>query len=795
MLDKIGVHWNDSYGVWHGFEQWKMPVAVVLDHSVNVWRFVKTISPQTILIGRVTPDEGVDWRWAEPVIEAKRAYDRIMPMAERMWEIIDFWIQWNEPIIPNNHEGAEAMRKYMITTLELTRALAEAGVRSAVGGFSEGNPRLSFWSIYEPALRYAMQQRGIAHVHEYDWDQIGETYPWRSYRLSQVIWGNPPSVQPEPLDKYAGLPPDLFDGLTWVVSEFGLDRSEGIRKGWKTACNDNYLDYRRQIQDYNRFWMERAKPHIPGIMYPQWDKLAGVTIFCRAKNGGEWGDYNIEGECYEYLASVATPVYYDIGNTTPEPEPPDLPPDPNPPEEDGMITIKTQVRPMVGLHLRNDQKLVVPTDHSILEQAKIEAIKTMTNMLTEEIVVANIHAEETLVRIYEDGHPGSPSQFVAKHAPQLRILANEMIHKVEVLNEPNHVDGIEGWGATDEDARDFAAWFAIAAPALREEVPGIEIGFPGLAVPGFVHHDLRWLNICRPVILEHADWLGCHCYWQEGNRTSDTWGNRFKMYHDRFPHLPIHITEFGDSTPNLDPYQQASEISRYYKQISKHAYLKSAHAFIQSSPDPRWGNLPFSWTHNGEPGPVVDVVGNMDRDPLYTETPGILGGHRYIADRLMHHPTETYEERDLSDIRRLIIHHTAIPHTVGAKRIAEYHVQSKGYAGIGYHFLQPRHRPADQTQPCSLISSHCYENNSDSIGIAVRGNFQKNAPPYVQFEYLVGLCVDLIRALPQLSPEDIYGHHETPHNNSNACPGLTWERTSPHWKRQLVAEVALRLED
>jgi hypothetical protein len=802
MLEKVGVHWNDSNEVVAGFEKWKMPVAVLKDHSPDGWRRVKEISPETVLIGRVTPDEGQDWKNAAPTEEAKRAFDRIMPMADRMQGIVDFFIQWNEPIIPNTGpEGREAMSRYMAATVYLTESLKRHGVRSAVGGFAEGNPRLSFWRNYENALRMAMQCDGIAHVHEYDWPFVGATAPWRSFRLGQVIWGNWPKSRPDdPLDEYPGLPPDLFHGLTWAVTEGLIDRGGGIRAGWKTATQNDPDAYIRQVDAYNRFWLALARGETPpGIIrdgdmpLARWDNLLGIAIFC--EGDGMWKDYSIteDTDCYDRMADNATPQYYDFGNITPEP-----PPEPKPPPPPDTI----QTRPMVGLHLRNDLNQT-PTDHQIIKDAKIEAIKAMTPINAFADVVRTYGFPGVLdgvIRIYESGHPGGVSNFVARHAPLLNDFVGAGLKKVEVLNEPNHVDGIEGWGPTDAHARDFAAWFALAAPTLKEAVPGIEIGFPGLAIPGFVHRDLAWLDICRDAILAHADWLGCHCYWQgDDNRTSPTWGNRHKAYHDRFPTLPIEITEFGDSSPDLTPAEQAWTIERYYKQLEHYPYIRSAHAFIQSSPDPQWA-LPFSWTDpGGNPYPVVHAVGSYARSDLFQTNPSLLPGYKYIGDRLAQHPTKTYKPRryglhyGLDAIDTLVIHHTAIPHTIGAHRIARYHVDSKDFAGIGYHFLQKRNKRAVQTQPMNLATSHCYRQNSHTLGIGVAGMFNRHPPPTQQLEHLADLCADLLRFLPRGTNIAIQGHQEMPHNHSNACPGHTFKKQPPRWLNTLLEMVEARL--
>jgi hypothetical protein len=220
---------------------------------------------------------------------------------------------------------------------------------------------------------------------------------------------------------------------------------------------------------------------------------------------------------------------------------------------------------------------------------------------------------EFVVRLYDDrishGTRPGPSKFVARMVPiinQLRPYAK----KFEIHNEPNHADGLEGWGSSDAEARAFAKWYVKVLAALKKACPWARFGFPGLAL-NHPHRDLAWLDICRDAV-QASHWLGCHCYWQHGNMMSKDWGLRFRRYHDRFPNKRIEITEFGNSTPGLSQDQMASQFVRYYTGLNKYWYLGSASAFIASSPDPAWG--PFVWMREGgELLPVVSAVGDMER--------------------------------------------------------------------------------------------------------------------------------------------------------------------------------------
>ena len=274
----------------------------------------------------------------------------------------------------------------------------------------------------------------------------------------------------------------------------------------------------------------------------------------------------------------------------------------------------------IGVCGRNDYTFYDP-DYEAIRIARLETLKMMSQ--TEIAVyrrVREINPDmEFIVRLYDDrlrdGRRVTPQQFVERMAPIIQQLRPWAV-KFEIHNEPNHVDGKEGWGPSDEMARDFNAWYLEVLRRLRQIAPWGQFGFPGLAVPDFIHRDKAWLEICRPAI-EASDWLGVHCYWQFDNMRDPYWGLRFQMYHDMYPDKPLEITEFGDST-NKDypgtksPEQIAAEYKEYYTLLQEYPYLRSASAFILSSQDEQW--WPFVWRReDGTLLPVVYAVAEVPR--------------------------------------------------------------------------------------------------------------------------------------------------------------------------------------
>jgi len=283
----------------------------------------------------------------------------------------------------------------------------------------------------------------------------------------------------------------------------------------------------------------------------------------------------------------------------------------------------------VGLHGRNNVDYG-EVDFQVLNKAKIEVIKVMSQ--TRPAVLKRIKQEnpnmEIITRLYDSrvgthGHP-SPAEFAEKMIPIMKSY-KPYCEKYHLMNEPNHVHRYEGWGPTDEDARNFNTWFIEAYDRLKQACPWASLGFPGLAVPdGPGHRTYPWLEICRPAIAK-ADWLGVHCYWQSPpGRPSvifnDLFGLVFKYYHKQFPDKVLEILECGNSNiQNGYPISEddvAKEFTDWLQEVFKYPYINSAAYFILSSQDR--GNWEFfSWRlEDGRIKPITYRVGALNRSSL-----------------------------------------------------------------------------------------------------------------------------------------------------------------------------------
>jgi N-acetyl-anhydromuramyl-L-alanine amidase AmpD len=292
----------------------------------------------------------------------------------------------------------------------------------------------------------------------------------------------------------------------------------------------------------------------------------------------------------------------------------------------------------IGLHGRNDE-FFEEADYQVIREAHIETLKMMS--LTHPAVFKRIRNEhpnlEFIVRLHDDrmgrGHHPTAQQFAERMAPLIKSL-QPYASKFEIHNEPNHQDRIEGWGDTDDHARDFDQWYQRVFTLLKRECPWALLGFPGLAIP---HRDREWLEICRTSV-EMSDFLGVHAYWQTTTQEPDNhlarfWGLRFKSYHASFPNKIIDILEAGNSNARnglpITDQEIAEQFVEFFQELFKYPYINSASPFILSSPDSSWES--FAWRkRSGQVMPVVKAVGDMSRPPLRRATIEIGERQRYF---------------------------------------------------------------------------------------------------------------------------------------------------------------------
>lgn len=149
---------------------------------------------------------------------------------------------------------------------------------------------------------------------------------------------------------------------------------------------------------------------------------------------------------------------------------------------------------------------------------------------------------------------------------------------------------------------------------------------------------------------------------------------------------------------------------------------------------------------------------------------------------------EAYDSRSLDDIRRIIIHHVGggVNRDFTAKEIADYHVRSKGWPGIAYHFLAHPDGRLEYVGDIATVRYHVGALNRESVGICLAGDFTTEAPRRIQLLRVLQLTYGIWRHLGRQVA--VYGHREVSDLTGygwTECPGDTWDS----WKAVLTHGV------
>ncbi len=125
-------------------------------------------------------------------------------------------------------------------------------------------------------------------------------------------------------------------------------------------------------------------------------------------------------------------------------------------------------------------------------------------------------------------------------------------------------------------------------------------------------------------------------------------------------------------------------------------------------------------------------------------------------------------DQPLKDIlNRIIIHHSALPLSDGPREIQRLHMEEKGFADVGYHFLIDQAGLLYEGRSMMVRGAHAYGANYASVGICLIGNFEEIQPTLEQMSTLQALLTSL--ASQYTGIVEIAGHRDL--NSETLCPG------------------------
>ena len=131
----------------------------------------------------------------------------------------------------------------------------------------------------------------------------------------------------------------------------------------------------------------------------------------------------------------------------------------------------------------------------------------------------------------------------------------------------------------------------------------------------------------------------------------------------------------------------------------------------------------------------------------------------------------------LGDVKWITIHHEGAPVTRSEisrsetaqllDRLRSYHVQARGWADIGYHYIIDPAGRVWEGRPASLRGAHVRDHNENNLGVMLLGNFELQSPSQAQLETLPRL-VRKLRWDHGVPERAMKSHREWV---ATACPG------------------------
>lgn len=164
-----------------------------------------------------------------------------------------------------------------------------------------------------------------------------------------------------------------------------------------------------------------------------------------------------------------------------------------------------------------------------------------------------------------------------------------------------------------------------------------------------------------------------------------------------------------------------------------------------------------------------------------------------VRNALPRHPLRTYPTRSVSDIRRVIVHHTATRADITPQLIAQFQV-NQGLPGIKYHYVISANGTIYWTQPLEAVVAQTAvdEVNADGVAVTFIGSFTHTVPTDAQMSSAARLIAWLLYSL-NLDLGAVFGRSELDDSDVSKSPGQQW-LDGQRYKETLLAQVQAILE-
>jgi len=287
---KLGLHVTGSTSprIMEFIEATK-PAVVVVVGDLGLLAEIKRVSPNTVTLGRLL--QGDQSMTGDP---RQRAREFVLANAGQYLANpgADYWLGWNEPDVSQPWQ----MAWYAAFEAERAAAMAELGLKVAIGNFSTGTPEAERFVEFLPAIKAAKEYGGILALHEYSaptmQSGLGADIPglegkehYGALTLRYRYW----------YDQYLQAN-NLVIPL--VISEAGIDggvlRAQGVTLGgWRDFRSAERLPEGMQpltLDDYvaQLSWYDDELRRDPYVI--------GFAVFNVGDKQGEWASFDLTDE-------------------------------------------------------------------------------------------------------------------------------------------------------------------------------------------------------------------------------------------------------------------------------------------------------------------------------------------------------------------------------------------------------------------------------------------------------------------------------------------------------------------
>lgn len=230
--------------------------------------------------------------------------------------------------------------------------------------------------------------------------------------------------------------------------------------------------------------------------------------------------------------------------------------------------------------------------------------------------------------------------------------------------------------------------------------------------------------------------------------------------------------------------------SEYRHRVSDYAAIKnqtvaySNHDALSLVNNARPESVINIWNAHVKPKHELDFLTDNWENFRYYNLPGYIPYIVYVVDDLVKSPTKEYPRRNMDKVHFLTIHHSVswnykASDFANANSMANYHVNTRGWPAIGYHYVIAPGGTILQTNRLSSVSYHAGsfdapgDENETAIGICIGGDFRYSEPSEPQQFAVASLVAQLRRLVRNWIA--VVPHKYMP-GAATACPGYNIDK-------------------